>query len=81
MKLIPFDKNKLGVRSYSTTSNLGILESFAESGLECAQLDGWTQTNASIAAASLNASIKRFNKGGFRAVSRKGEVYLIRTDR
>ena len=45
MKLVPYDVAKLpGKNVYSKSENLRILEEFANSGLECVKVEGWTQT-------------------------------------
>lgn len=77
MKLIPYDKKDLCI-GYRFTSNLKILEDFANSGLECAKVEGFPQKNAGQSAASLNQSIKRYKMFTIRAISRKGEVFLIK---
>ena len=79
MKLVPYERKKLGkTLGYKHSNNLMILEEFADSGLDCAKVEGWTAKTASYCASSLNGSIKRYKFAGMVAISRKGEVYLIR---
>lgn len=78
MKFVPYDRKKLGCY-YSKTSNLKILESFLESGLDCAKLEGWPHSSAGSCSASLRKSIQRFGIKGVTTTIRKGEVFLIKT--
>ena len=78
MKFVPYDRKKLGC-CYSRTSNLKILESFLESGLDCAKLEEWTHSSAYSCSASLRRSIQRFGMKGIKVKIRKGEVFLIKT--
>lgn len=81
MKFIAYDKNKIETRGYQRSDNLKLLEGFAESGLECAKVEDWTQKNAFICAGSLQHSIKRYRMNNLRCVTRSGEVFLIRTEK
>lgn len=82
MKLVEYDIDKIeGARNYRRTSNLIILEEFIDSGMECAKVEGFNNKTATHCTTSLNASIKRFNLGGIRAISRKGGCYLIKIDK
>lgn len=78
MKLVPYDVRKLDVGGYKVSDNYKTLLEFVEGNLECAKVEDYTQTSAACCAASLNASIKRYHLDGIRAISRKGNVYLIR---
>lgn len=79
MKLVEYDINKIdGARGYRKSDNLKILEEFVESGMECAKVEGYNNKTAAHCATSLNTSIKRYNLGGIRAISRKGVCYLIK---
>lgn len=80
MKLIAYDKKKLDTGVYYTkTNNMRFIEEFANSSMDCAKVEGWTQQDAWSCAASLNSTIKRMGKKNIRAISRKGEVYLLKT--
>lgn len=79
MKLIPYDKAKIeGIMYYKKTDNLKILEEFASSGLDCAKVDEFSNKSAFSCANSLNHSIKRYKFAGIHAISRRGNVYLIK---
>lgn len=78
MRLIPYDVKKVNAVGFKVSNNYKTLLEFAKSKMECAKVEDYTQANASGCAASLNASIKRFHLDGIRAISRKGNVYLIR---
>ena len=80
MTFSAYDINKIGKSVYAKSDNLKLLEAFADSGLECVKVEGWTQKNASICAGSINNSIERYHMNNFTCISRKGEVFLIRKD-
>lgn len=67
------------VNTYKPCSNQQLLEEFVDSGLECAKVEGWTTKNAANCATSLNTSRKRYHMGGFKAISRGNDVFLIKT--
>lgn len=77
-KLIPYDRHEIK-GSYAKTKNFKILEEFRDSEYDCVKVEGWTNTTAHNAANTLNVSIKRFGLGGIKALSRAGNVYLIKT--
>lgn len=79
MKLVPYEKKYLQVNTYKQTKNGELLEEFVNSGLDAARVDGWTNATPYSAANSFNRSIERFKFTNIRAITRKGEVYLIRT--
>lgn len=80
MKLVPYDMQKIPGRGvYKRSENLRILEEFAESGLECAKVEDYTQKNANSCISALNNSIKLYNKNGIQAIMRGGDVFLIKT--
>lgn len=79
MKLVKYDINKIeNAMGYTKSENLRLLEEFIESGMECAKVEGFNHKTAIHCAISLNASIKRYNLGGIRAISREGVCYLIK---
>lgn len=79
MKLIAYDKKKIkNIGGYKKTENMLIVGEFIESGLDCVKVEGWTQKEAYRCAWSLNQSIGRMKKSGIRALSRDGEVFLIK---
>lgn len=80
MKLVAYDREKLGDCNYKRTKLLVVIEEFVESGMDCAKIEGWTHKNAVSCAAALNKAIKRYNKSGIRVTIRSGEVFLIKTE-
>lgn len=79
MRLVAYDMNKLSTgRGFAKTKNLEIIEEFVDSGMDCAKVEDFTQKNADVCANGLNQSIKRFSKKGIKAISRNGEVFLIK---
>lgn len=79
MKLVKYDINKMdNADGYRKSDNDKILEEFVESGMDCAKVEGFLHTTSMSCASSLNNSIKRYHIGGVRAVSRKGECFLIK---
>lgn len=80
MKLVPYDRKKLGYITYTKTKNFKILTEFIDSGMECAKVEGWSNKYAHYCSSSLQQSIKWFKMNNVRAITRNGEVFLIRTD-
>lgn len=80
MKLVPVDRTEIGIsrRGFRRSKNLDILTTFVESDMDTARLDAFDYTNARAGSSSLKASIKRFGFNGINAVSRKGNLYLIK---
>ena len=79
MRLVPYDLKKIDkAEGYRKSMNQKIIEEFLESDLDCAKIEDWTQKSAMACAGSLNRSIEKYKMTGARAVSRKGNVYLIR---
>lgn len=79
MKLVPCDLRAIrNAAGFKGTKNYDIIMEFVESDHECVKVEGWTQSQAYVCAASLNNSIKRFNKAGIKAITYKGEVYLVK---
>lgn len=80
MKLMPYDLTKVSnSNGYKHTKNQKILEEFVESGLDCVKVEDWTQKTARGCASSFNTSIGVYKMTGIKAISRKGEVFLIKT--
>lgn len=79
MKLIPYDIKKIGGSSwYKKSENLRILEEFANSDMECAKIEDYTQKSAEVCVSALKSAIKRYRIAGVQAMMRKGEAYLIK---
>lgn len=77
MKLVPYNKSELE-KGYKRTKNYAILLEFAESDMDCALVENWVGKNATIKAANLNRSAKHFGMLHVRAITSKGEIYLIK---
>ena len=79
MKIVPYDLKKIDkADGYKKSNNQKIIEEFLESDLDCAKIENWTQKSAMSCAGSLNRSIVKYKMTGARAISRNGEVFLIR---
>lgn len=80
MKLVPVDRAEIGTsrRGFSRTKNFDILTAFIESGMDAARLDAFDYADARKGSSSLKASIRHFGFSGITAVSRKGNLYLIK---
>lgn len=80
MNLVPYDVKKIAGVSYSRKGVIvEVLEEFADSGLKCAKVEGWTHKSAESCAASFHKSIVHFKMSYIKVTVRKGEVYLINT--
>lgn len=80
MRIVPYDLKKVKkANGYRKSENQRIIEEFLESKNDCVKVEGWPQKNAMVCAASLNKSIERYKMTGATAISRDGEVYLIKT--
>ena len=75
MKFKPYDRNAIGV--YKMTDNMEFIRNFVNSGLACAKVEDYTQKNAYICANVLNGAAKRLLCPHVKAITKKGEVYLI----
>lgn len=79
MRIVPYDFKKLNDTKYFKKTELQkILEEFLESGADCVKIEEWTQKNASGCASSFNNAAKRYKMSGVKAISRKGEVFLVK---
>ena len=78
MTLVPYNKNDLTIPIYKRSSNLKILEEFANSDLDCARVDGYTQSKPQYCVNSLSNSIKQFGMYGIKVIRRKDDVFLIK---
>lgn len=65
---------------YKSTGNKQIIDEFIESGMKCAEVEGYTQKNATSCVQSLTQTIKRYRMFNVRAIQRKGRVFLIRDE-
>ena len=78
MKLVPCDKKAIATVKNIRSDNFKLLMDFAESGHECAQIDGYPHKNANACAASLRVAIKKYRFFTIAVAVRKDNVYLIR---
>lgn len=78
MKLVPYEMEKLGPIRRRYSENRRILEEFVESGLNCAEIENFTQKSAQSAQSSLIGSIKRYKITTVQVAVRKNRVFLIR---
>lgn len=76
MRLKQWERAKLG--RCGKTDNRSVLEEFIESGFECAKVEGWKHKNASVCVSSLTGSIHTYKMCGIKAVTKRGDVYLIK---
>lgn len=76
MTLVPYDVKKL--RIGGRADNYSLIEEFINSNMDCAKIEGYSQKSASVCTASLNATIKRYRRHTIKAITRNGEVYLVR---
>ena len=81
MKLVQVDRNTIKKSNTNRQANLfDLVEGFIESGYDCAKIEGAPQhyKSPAVGAQVINISIKRQKRGGIRAITRSGEVYLIK---
>lgn len=79
MKLVAYDREDINnIGGYKPTANMKLINEFVESDLDCVKVEEWTHKNAWTAAWSLNETIKRMKKNGIKAISRNGEVFIIK---
>lgn len=79
MWITEYDKSKLPSRGFKMCKLQGILEEFINSDFDCVKIEGWDYKNIKSCAGSFSNSIKRFGFRNVRVVTRKGEVFLIKT--
>ena len=81
MKLVKCDRKEIRSNVYwRKTDNMKLIEEFANSSLDCAKVEGWTQKSATGCAGSLNKTIKLLHKNNMKAISQHGEVFLVKTE-
>ena len=80
MRLTQIERNDIP-DCFKQTKLLRFLNEFIDSGMQCARVDDHSYTSAGSGAGAFNNSAKRFGlSGGVKAISRNGEIYLIRKD-
>ena len=78
MKLVPCDEKATVMVRNIRADIFKLLWDFAESGVDCAMVEGFPHKNATICAASLRAAIKKYRMSSINASARKENVYLYR---
>lgn len=78
MELVKYDRNSIKRGYYKRSKNQKLLEEFANSEMDCAEVKDFTQKNAKSCCASLNISIKNYHMTGIYAIYRKNRVFLIK---
>lgn len=81
MRITPYNLNKIeNVTGYYKKSELlKILEEFTESDMESAKIEDYSHKSASSCVASFGNAIRRYKMNGIKALTRNGEVFLIKT--
>ena len=77
MTLVPYDANKIGCY-HKKTKLLKILDEFRDSDYDCVKVENYDHKDAYSRTASLSCSIKRYHYDGIRAVTHRGEVFLVK---
>ena len=77
MRMVPCDKNEFKVRKNS--DNFKLLMDFKESDFDCVRLDDHNWANAKCAQCSLLATRKHYGITGIEVITRKGNIYLLKT--
>lgn len=78
MNFIPCDKKAIATVKNIRSDNFTLLTNFADSGLECAQIEGYPHKSAQGCASALRAAIKTYRIFTVSVAVRKNNVYLIR---
>lgn len=79
MRIVPYDFKKIkNKKGYKKSELQSILEEFLESGKDCVKIEDWEQKSASSCTSSFNTAAKRYKMTGARAISRNGEVFLVK---
>lgn len=79
MYFVEADPNEIK-KGFKRTKLLAMIEEFKNSELPLARLEDWDYVSARTCASAINAAAKRFKIGGVHAFTRKGNIYLERTD-
>lgn len=78
MRLVPVERKTAAKKWYGQGKNQKLIQAFLDSEVDCARVDGWTHKNAFTAANTLNRSVESMGVNTVRAISRGGNVYLLR---
>lgn len=80
MRITPYDLKKVDNLDFYKRSKLQkIMEEFLQGESDCVKVEGWINKTAASCASSFNVSAKRYRMTGLKAISRNGEVFLIKT--
>lgn len=80
MRLTAYNAADIKKGYYKKSDLLLMIEEFVDSDMDCAKVEGFTHKTAVGCAGAFNRAIERYNKAGIRAISRNGEVFLIKTN-
>jgi hypothetical protein len=79
MKLTFIDRKDIPKRQgYKNTKLLEVLKEFTDSEMTAARVDDHGYKDPAVAVQALNASAKRFNMTGIKAITRNRTLYLIK---
>lgn len=78
MNFIPCDKKAIATVRNIRSDNFTLLTNFAESGHECAQVEGYPHKSARGCAAALRSAIQKYRIFTISVSVRGDNVYLIR---
>lgn len=76
MRLVPVNHEE--VKGYKKTKLLELLEEFERMDATAVRVDGANYNKASTGATTIRAAAKRFGKLNIDAVSRNGNIYLLK---
>jgi hypothetical protein len=80
MKLVPTNIDKIMLKRYGRSDNLGLLNEFADSNLVCAEVINYPHKSANCCATSLQASIRRYKMSRISCTTVNGRVILVKWD-
>lgn len=80
MNFIPCDRKAIVTVKEVRTDNFKLLWEFKESGVACAQVEGYPHKSATSCASSLRSAVKTYHMDSITVVVRRGNVYLIKKE-
>ena len=79
MEFVPVNKCDIPECSRSNKGkSRRVLDEFVAGGYECVRIDEYGWKNVAVAAAEINKAIAKFGYAGVKAISRRGNLYLLR---
>ena len=78
MKLVPYDATK--VNAYKPCKNQKLIQEFLDSNQKCVKIEDFPHKNATVCRSVIGNSIKRMGITNVIIATRRGMVFLIRTD-